>query len=455
MESKNPTELIEKVQQEQQKRSELAADALQWFLDGNVQELFPRSDVADELCEELDITEKEANTAISDTVGDIVDPVQQVVNGKEKYVGVIDYKIFNDEGAYGYIDFDDLKGERKRVVCAKCVEDCTYDSNVNHATQGEGTSNVDATWQQLLNKVTSHYVTQHSIAPSSIKPGASLLSDTTISGNTAFHQGNENLISHDSISGVGASDHHSKTTSASELTDVSSDSSSNAHHSKTTSASELTDVSSDSNSNAHHAKTPEYTDADAQSAVNTFSGSHNDLTNIGSNDHHSKTTSASELTDVSADSNSNAHHSKTTSVSELGGIIVTNDNAALGQNAGNENFEETAIGFEAAGANTDDSVVAAGNKAARNNSGFGVAATGDFAARNNSGDRVVALGYQAAKTNDGKGVIAIGSNAAVQNNQDDIMIITDRFGNRRMEFDLDNGNLVIEGSVTENATLKE
>jgi hypothetical protein len=194
MDSRNPDVLIKEVKEEQQTRGELATEALQWFLDGNVGELFPRGDVVDKLSDELDITNYQANTAISDTVGDIVDPVQQIIKSSKKYVGVIDYKIFNDEGAYGYVDFDDRKGKRKRVVCARCVEKHTYDENIAHATQGEGSSNVDATWQQLLNKVTSHYATQHTTSPSHIEPGASLVSGTTISGNTAFHAGNESTI---------------------------------------------------------------------------------------------------------------------------------------------------------------------------------------------------------------------------------------------------------------------
>jgi len=194
MDSRYPDELIEEVKQEQKTRSELAVEALQWFLDDTVGQLFPRGDVVDRLSNELDITNRQANTAISDTVGDIVDPVQQIVKGNKKYVGVIDYKIFNDEGAYGYVDFDDRKGQRKRVVCARCVQKHTYDENITHATQGEGSSDVDASWQQLLNKVTSHYAAEHTTSPSHIEPGASLVSGTTISGNTSFHAGNESTI---------------------------------------------------------------------------------------------------------------------------------------------------------------------------------------------------------------------------------------------------------------------
>jgi len=194
MDSRNPDELISEVKEEQQTRGELAEEALQWFLDDTVGQLFPRGDVVDRLSNELDIPKHQANTAISDTVGDIVDPVQQIVKGNKKHVGVIDYKVFSDEGAYGYVDFNDRKGKRKRVVCARCVEKHTYDENINHATQGEGSSDVDATWQQLLNKVTSHYATQHTTSPSHIEPGASLVSGTTISGNTSFHAGNESTI---------------------------------------------------------------------------------------------------------------------------------------------------------------------------------------------------------------------------------------------------------------------
>jgi len=190
MDSKNPEELIEGVEEEQKIRGELATDALQWFLDGNVEEFFPRGAVVEELSEELGVSASRANTAISDTVGDIVDPVQQITRRNNKYVGVIDYKVFSDEGAYGYIDFDDRKGERKRVVCARCVEKHKYDENITHATQGEGSSKSDATWQQLLNKVTAHYADNHTKPPSEIEPGASLVSGTTIGGNTAFHTGN-------------------------------------------------------------------------------------------------------------------------------------------------------------------------------------------------------------------------------------------------------------------------
>jgi len=738
MESKNPTKLIEEVEKEQQERGELAADALQWFLDGNVEELFPRGYVVGKLCEELNITEKEANRAISDTVGDIVDPVQQVVSQSEKYVGIIEYSAYENEGAYRYIDYDDVLGKRKRVVCAKCVAESDVDADVTHATEGEGSTSDNMSWGVLLDKVITHYEDAHTTAPKTVTPGASLLNGTTISGNTAFHQGNENSISHDSISGVSASDHHIKTTSASGLTDVSADSVSGAHHSRysdseartavdganvsitgdadtvdgfeatelarpkniavLTSTDTSTDINTGSNvpipfdkqlqvdagfshSNSTNPEQLTFNDAGTYKIIASlsFSGSgtranpnvrlslngtileprgasgymrnregHDEASSdvfevltvnsgdtlrvetIASADNGNVTLRANEsrliveqvsktvarsddadtvdgshAVDFASDNHNNNQHStnflpesqKTTSTSEIGDIIARNDDTALGRNAGNGQSNETAIGFKAAQNNSANRVTATGNKAAQDNTAFGITAigfnaarnntradvtatgrraaqdntafaltaTGAFAARfntgvdvtatgftaaqdntgfgltaagyraarfntgtevtatghraakdntgaqvtatgydaaqnndtfqvtatgykaaksnsgrrvtgighkaafdnfgdkvtatgfeaaqNNSANRVTATGFRAAGSNTGDGVIAIGHKAAQFNSENDIMIITDRNSNRRMELDLSNGNLSIEGSLNQNASL--
>lgn len=200
MDAKSPDELINAVREEQLARAQVAKEVLQWFLEGNIGEFFPRDQLAEELSGEINTSRARANVAISDTVGDIVDPVQQIAPGSERHIGVIEYEVFNDAGAYGYIDFDDRKRKRKRVVCARCVEEHTYDEDISHATQGEGSSKQDATWQQLLNKITSHYANSHEKPPDEIEPGASLLNGTTISGNTAFHTGNETEMNHDNQS---------------------------------------------------------------------------------------------------------------------------------------------------------------------------------------------------------------------------------------------------------------
>lgn len=192
MESYDPEELTAKVKQEQEETSNLAVDTLDWFLDSDhIGEFFPREDAAIELSDYLDVNLGKANSAISATVGDIVDPVQQISVENNKYVGVIEHRVYQTEGAYGYIHFDSRLRQKKRVVCARCVEKEDLDENVTHATEGEGTSNTDASWDQLLNKVTSHYASAHTEPPEGITPGASLLNGTTISGNVAFHSGND------------------------------------------------------------------------------------------------------------------------------------------------------------------------------------------------------------------------------------------------------------------------
>lgn len=191
MESYDPEELINQVENEQQETSDLASKAVQWFLDEQrIGQFYPRDEVIDELSDHLDVTVGKSTAALTSVVGDIVDPVQQIIAGGTEYIGIVEYNIYSDEGAYGYTHIDDVLGEQNRVVCARCVEKETLDANVTHATQGEGTSDHDATWNQLLNKITSHYADAHTKAPEDIEPGASLLDGTTISGNVSLHFGN-------------------------------------------------------------------------------------------------------------------------------------------------------------------------------------------------------------------------------------------------------------------------
>lgn len=191
MEAVDPDEVIGQAGEEQRQRSGWARDALRWFLENDrLGELYPRGEAVVGISTHLDVDEETANNVISALVGDIVDPVQQVMADGERYVGIIDYRVYEDEGAYGYVDYDDRLGKRARVVCARCVEEHTLDEHITHATQGEGSSSADASWEVLLNKVTSHYAKEHDHGPEEVEPGASLLSGTTISGSTAWHDGN-------------------------------------------------------------------------------------------------------------------------------------------------------------------------------------------------------------------------------------------------------------------------
>lgn len=201
MKSRKADELIEKSNTDIEIRRDRAFEVLNFFLD-NEGEFFERSAVVEKLSELLDISYTAADVALSDVVGDIVDPVQQIAFDGEKHVGVIEYNDFIESGSYGYIDYDDRKGKRKRVVCAKCVQDEYFDENITHATQNEGTCGKKDSWKQLNGKIKAHYNDSHSVKPNEIEIGASLVSGTTIAGNIAIHKGNRTSsgIDHDKTS---------------------------------------------------------------------------------------------------------------------------------------------------------------------------------------------------------------------------------------------------------------
>jgi hypothetical protein len=152
------------------------------------------------------------------------------------------------------------------------------------------------------------------------------------------------------------------------------------------------------------------------------------------------------------------------------------DSQAIGINAKADTDFTTATGSRAAQNNTGNKTTATGTRAARDNTGTDTTATGFGAARNNTGNSTTATGFAAARgdgladpttmgddnigigvsairNNQASGLIAIGQEAGINAQQDDQLIITDRNGNRRMVMDLTNGDLKIEGSLTQNATL--
>jgi len=185
----DPEKVLNEAEKERKESIENAQQALKFFLE-EVDGLIEWEDVESELADYMDVGKTQAKRALAQIVGDIVDPVQQIGTGEDRFVGIIGFSEFPDAGAYGYTHYSDTHGRRNRVVCAKCVQEKESDSDVAHATQGEGTNAEDATWEQLLNKVTSHYANAHESAPEQIDIGASLVSGTTMGGNQAWHQGN-------------------------------------------------------------------------------------------------------------------------------------------------------------------------------------------------------------------------------------------------------------------------
>lgn len=192
MEQVDPSKAISDIAIQQSRESRNAQDTLNWFMDKDG--LIPRDQAIAKLKSEYDWTKKQANRAISSVVGDIVDPVQQLLHpSKGKLVGVIEYHEFKDNGSYGYVDFHDAKGKRQRVVCAKCVREAQVDTDVSHSTTGEGRTPVDATWEDQKKLITKHYNQEHDVKQKEIKPGAFLANNTTIAGNSSYHRGNDGI----------------------------------------------------------------------------------------------------------------------------------------------------------------------------------------------------------------------------------------------------------------------
>ena len=155
-----------------------------------------------------------------------------------------------------------------------------------------------------------------------------------------------------------------------------------------------------------------------------------------------------------------------------------NTTTATGVDAARDNtgFNTTATGFNAAQNNTGNRTTATGVNAARDNTGNATTATGFRAAQTNTGnsttvtgraaargdglsdpttmgDDNIGIGVSAIRNNQASGLIGIGQKAGINAQTDDQLIITDRNGNRRMVMDLTNGDLKIDGSLTQNATL--
>lgn len=155
--------------------------------------LFERSEAVSRLADYLTVEGKIAGKIIEQLVTDTVDPIIQIERGSVKHIGVIEFKEF--KGAYGYIEFDDLYGQAKRVVCQQCVNESTLDSEVTHATAGDphGSYSESATYDELVDGIHQHYEDVHDVMPSSVETGASLASGTTIGGNTAWHDGTSSI----------------------------------------------------------------------------------------------------------------------------------------------------------------------------------------------------------------------------------------------------------------------
>jgi hypothetical protein len=189
MKTVDAEEALEQATVNSEELAQHAEEVLSWFLnrEGN---LYKRSEVFGNISRDVGLDVNEVYDALNYLLNDLVDPLQQVIVDNERLVGVIEYQVWESEGAYGYKEFHDIKGSRKRVVCAHCVKEKEEDSEVVHATEGDGSVESGVDWTVLLSKVQQHISMVHKGDVDKIYPGASLVSGTTVSANTVWHNGN-------------------------------------------------------------------------------------------------------------------------------------------------------------------------------------------------------------------------------------------------------------------------
>lgn len=185
----DPEELFTQAESDKETVDKHLDAAINYFYD-KVGDMQKRGDVLEHFKDEFNLDNRQANLLIANLVGDRVDPVIQV-QLDEAYIGVADFT--TGDGWYGYKDYDDVSGEYKKAVCAQCVKEQLTDDNIAVAEEGSGSfTNGSYTYNELGDRIRTHY-RNHDVNPRDvdIETGASLLSGTTIAGNTAFHTGND------------------------------------------------------------------------------------------------------------------------------------------------------------------------------------------------------------------------------------------------------------------------
>ena len=189
----DPSEAIAAAESQRETQRADAVTAFEWY-HGQYEAgagLIGRGDAVDALMEEHDWERDRAMDAVRGLLDDTLDPVQLVLTGDERHTGIIDYRSYEAEGGYGFIEHDTVRGARKVLVCGKCVEEYEVDSDPWRAVEGVGRHDDECGWDELLDHLTEHYTEEHIGGPDSVEVGASLVSGTSIAGNTAWHSGND------------------------------------------------------------------------------------------------------------------------------------------------------------------------------------------------------------------------------------------------------------------------
>jgi len=176
--------ILDQAKEQREEKQELLRPVAEFFHD-HEGELFERYEAVDELVADSDIPssdERMLHRVVGNLSSDRVDPVQNVVRDSNKYVGVLDYA--EHDYWYEYTEVHDVHGRMNVGVCAKCVKEADNDAQV---ARGCGTT------EELSERIRDHYKEEHSEPPESVETGATLVSGTSIAGNTAIHSGNDGL----------------------------------------------------------------------------------------------------------------------------------------------------------------------------------------------------------------------------------------------------------------------
>lgn len=188
-------QVINKAKEQKRTEKKLLRPVAEFFHE-HEGKLFERYEAIDKLVSspKINSTDKRILArVIGNLCDDRVDPVQNIVRESEKWVGVIEYSEHNYW--YEYTEHNDVEGRINVGICAKCVKKANSDTEV---AKGVGTT------EELSNRIKRHYKENHNGKIENVETGATLVSGTTIAGNTAIHTGNDGLgsgLSADTIQG--------------------------------------------------------------------------------------------------------------------------------------------------------------------------------------------------------------------------------------------------------------
>ena len=155
------------------------------FFHGHEGTLFERYEALEELAKSEHIPSENTRLlgrVVGNLAADRVDPIQNVVKEGRKYIGIVEYG--EHDYWYEYVEVDDVHGRVNVGVCAQCVSESNSDVSV---AKGVGTT------KELAARIESHYLDKHSVEPDTVETGATLVSGTTIAGNSAIHSGNDGV----------------------------------------------------------------------------------------------------------------------------------------------------------------------------------------------------------------------------------------------------------------------